>query len=112
MDISWVLPTLVAVATIGYFLNRTYLTNLAQRLANDAAFSDQEGDPLGTGLLAPFVEGDCLEGDKFADGVAALLQYAKQVNPDWILGVHPGGRLLSVRICEFLNLDPTRCFFV
>ncbi|MEP1520770.1 phosphoribosyltransferase [Ascidiaceihabitans sp.] len=46
------------------------------------------------------------------EAIDRLHKYAAKTSPSFILGVHTGGRLLSVLICERLGYAPDRCFFV
>jgi hypoxanthine phosphoribosyltransferase len=44
-------------------------------------------------------------------GIHDLAEYARAFNPSWIVGVHPGGRLLSVYIADKLSIPLERCLF-
>ena len=44
-------------------------------------------------------------------GIRDLAEYARDFNPSWIVGVHPGGRLLSVYIADKLSIPLERCLF-
>lgn len=44
--------------------------------------------------------------------VAALTEYARSVDPDFIFGVHAGGRLTSTLVCDALKVDQRKCGFI
>ncbi len=52
-----------------------------------------------------------LEGVYLSRAFNELASYAKQFKPDWIIGVHPGGRILSVLLTERLGLPRQRCLY-
>lgn len=90
------LVSLVALSYVGYIAfnmyNAVYRDN---RLAPEELSSALRAVPLNKLLLA----------------IHDLTEYARDFNPSWIVGVHPGGRLLSVYIADKLSIPLDRCLF-
>jgi adenine/guanine phosphoribosyltransferase-like PRPP-binding protein len=58
------------------------------------------------------IHGDRLSGNAFHGAIDKLVQFARLQNPDWIVGLHPGGRLISTYVAEQLGVAPDRCLFL
>jgi adenine/guanine phosphoribosyltransferase-like PRPP-binding protein len=57
-----------------------------------------------------FSTGDQIENVK--EAIASLIEFAREKKPDQIVGVHTGGRLASVLVCEALGLSSHKCGFI
>jgi hypoxanthine phosphoribosyltransferase len=110
----WALPLVVSmVAIAGYVKNRDRLLEIVRVLQNQKRFSAERDLPPRHAF--PLVSPDNLNEMKDSDlqrAVADIIAYAREYKPDWIAGVHPGGRLLSVIVGEQLGLSPDRCIYV
>ena len=110
----WVLPLIVsAVAIAGYVKNRDRLLEIVRVLQNQKRFSaDRDLPPR---YAFPLLTADRLNEMKDSDlqrAIAEIIAYARDFSPDWIAGVHPGGRLLSVLVGEQLRISPDRCIYI
>jgi hypoxanthine phosphoribosyltransferase len=110
----WLSPFLfVAVIGLGCWLNQEELFEIARSIQRQKAFSPiQKLTPRKQIRPLPFAAGDRLCGSLLTESIAQLKSYTELVKPDWILGVHPGGRLLSVLIADQLKFPSNRCRFI
>jgi hypoxanthine phosphoribosyltransferase len=46
------------------------------------------------------------------EAILALASYAKTFNPDWVIGMHVGGRLASVLVAKAAGIPKERCGYV
>lgn len=46
---------------------------------------------------------DLPSDETWRQSISELITYVKHENPDWIIGVHPGGRILSTFVADQLN---------
>lgn len=109
----WVLPFGMIISTLaGLWYLRDGIIEVGREVANRKIFVDA-GDIHGdaSSLDEPDTP-QVLGRDTFKEAVGSLIQYAREVKPDWIVGVHPGGRLLSVYVADALSMDSTRCAFL
>jgi hypoxanthine phosphoribosyltransferase len=112
--LSW-LPALfvVLIVAIGYFLNRDRLVQAARAATTKSAFSAELSLPSRDAFpLAPSAGQDKLEGHALQAALKELCSYAKRLKPDWIVGVHPGGRMLSVLLADAIEFPHDRCLFI
>lgn len=58
------------------------------------------------------IDGSELSGEYFDAALKRMVEYAKDYRPDWILGVHPGGRLASVLVAKTIGLTREKCIYV
>lgn len=94
---------------IGCYVNRDQIFQIARVLQNQKTFSTPAI------IKAPFVPADqsnAFDPTTLRDSIERLVLYARSVRPDWILGVHPGGRLLSVLVAEQLQLPRENCLYI
>lgn len=125
--LGWLLPLayifgppilVLCVVVFGYSLHRNRLFEISRGLHSQKAFAPESAlpsrasfDPVPVGNNA-LIGAPRLEGPAFSQALSKLISYARLVDPDWVLGVHPGGRLLSVVVAEQLGMPPNRCRFV
>jgi hypoxanthine phosphoribosyltransferase len=115
MDFLVWLPTIVMALVIafGCWVNQRKLFEIARAIQNQKAFSP-------TGILVPptyirplpTTVSKRFEGPILFEAINQLKSYAESVKPDWILGVHPGGRLLSVLVADQMGFPKERCRFI
>jgi hypoxanthine phosphoribosyltransferase len=43
--------------------------------------------------------------------IDGLVGYSKRIKPQWIVGVHTGGRILSAHVANILNFPENKCIF-
>lgn len=104
----WGTPiTIIVLMVTGFVANREFLTEVARRGFNAHVF-DRPPRAAETSSLHPLKAGR----DNLVDAIAELARFAKNQKPDWVMGVHVGGRLLSVALCDVLGIPPERCLFV
>ena len=109
----WLAPlVLVGVVGAGYYAHRHDLIELGRTLHNQKILFTSNQLLAPRAELPPVADIVSLSTSALNDAVARLIEYATEVNPDWIVGVHPGGRLLSVYMADKINLDASRCLFV
>lgn len=104
--------TIVLMIVFGFFYRKDEVFNIARALQNKRAFEP----PLPITSPAPLPqlpdELGALDKARLMSAIEELSEYAKSVRPDWIVGVHPGGRLLSVYIANRIKFPRDRCLFV
>ncbi len=61
---------------------------------------------------APSAEGDILDGEDLRSALSGLVNYSREVAPDWICGVQPGGRMLSIWLANELGLGSNRVLYI
>lgn len=110
----WIIPVLLSlIVIIGYVANYRYLFAVARKLKNGDVFSQVDAQKAATRLVwVKNLEGDRLEGETLRSALVALTEYAQEFKPNWIVGVHPGGRFLSTLLTERLNLSKRQCLYV
>lgn len=57
------------------------------------------------------VSEDSIDSEIWRSGIQKAVEYVREMQPDLIIGVHPGGRMLSVYIADILGFPPGRCIF-
>jgi hypoxanthine phosphoribosyltransferase len=101
------LIVLVAVA-VSCYRNRHELFQLAVAIHNNYAFS--HGDRA---EFAADLDEISSEDPRISQGgVQKLIEYARSLQPDWVLGVNTGGRVLSSQVCKAIELNLDRCRYV
>ncbi len=107
-------PLLVAVALGGWiYLNRAELFEIGRLLKSKTAFTPESALRTRESVEElPGTNKTSLEDQTLKQAISDLTAFAKRINPNWILGVHPGGRLLSVLIAEEIGVPGNRCLFV
>ena len=103
---------LVAAAATTYFIYRDDLIEIGRTLHNQKLLFTSERVLAQREELPLLDENAELTKPNLRDAVVKLVAYSKQLNPDWIVGVHPGGRLLSVYVADRIGLDQSKCGFV
>ena len=111
-QLYWLIPILsFALVLFGVFRSRGFLVEVARRAHNQKVFFERD-TPVRELESAPMVSGDVLSGEGLEKALYEIATFAKSQRPDWILGVHVGGRFLSVAITHLLGLSPKQCLFV
>src|ERR1700674_4116947 len=115
MIILALVPALLLSSIIfaGFFLYRDEIVSVARSLQNKNAFTPFSALPPREAV--PIIKSGT--GDEFAEmylgeAMSKLVTYVKAIEPDWLVGVHPGGRLVSVLLAEQVNFPPNRCLYV
>jgi hypoxanthine phosphoribosyltransferase len=104
--------TIVLIIVLGFFYRKDEVFDIARALQNKRAFEPPV--PITSPAPLPQLPDDLevLDRPRLIAAIEELSEYAKSARPDWIVGVHPGGRLLSVYIANRINFPPERCLFV
>jgi hypoxanthine phosphoribosyltransferase len=104
--------TIVTMIVLGFIFRKDEIFNIARALQNKRAFEPPL--PIASPVPRPELpeELGALDRDRVMAAIEELSEYAKSVKPDWIVGVHPGGRLLSVYIANRIKFPRDRCLFV
>src|SRR5262245_59808144 len=92
---------LCVVAGLSYYNNRAELFKIAQSVHNSYVFSMEDRAAMADSL--PFVPSQ--DPRIVNEALPNLVQYARELKPNWIAGVNPGGRVLSVQLIRELDLD-------
>jgi hypoxanthine phosphoribosyltransferase len=104
---------IIIVFGVGIFINRRQLFEIGRVLKSQKIFTPQVALPSRTRLpLAPTTNDDRLNVESLKEAIGNLIDFAKSKKPRWILGVHPGGRLLSVYVANEIQVPPERCLHV
>jgi hypoxanthine phosphoribosyltransferase len=114
--LPWIVPVSIsALAATGYIMHRHEVVEVAQGLRNRRLFS-RDGE-LQRGNRAPELAlgrpgQNRLVGPSLVEGVSALASYVERTDPDWVVGVNLGGRLLSAYVSNKIKISPERCLFM
>jgi hypoxanthine phosphoribosyltransferase len=104
---------LVVILVVGIFINRRTLALAVRTIHTEKAFSsDTPPIPRAQINLAPHGQVAAFDEETFKEGFEQLVRYAEETKPDWLLGVHPGGRFLSVLLAERLKIAGDRCLYI
>ena len=102
---------LVVIAAIGVVAGRKRIVALVHGLETRRVFAPPRREVAGlAGPISSDVQG--LKGTALAEALDELGAYARMMRPDWILGVHPGGRLVSAYVADLIGLDARHCLYV
>jgi hypoxanthine phosphoribosyltransferase len=104
------LPGIVFLGVVGIscYRNKSQLFIIAQAVHNHFVFSERNREAVADDLL----EVSPLDPQITKEGISSLVEYARQLNPDWIVAVNPGGRLVSTAVAIQMRIDPTQCLYV
>lgn len=107
--IIWI-PTLIllVVACCVYWSSRQHIHEVAQALHNSYVFSMADRSAMADGLESISSKDPRI----VSEAVPGLIDYARELNPDWIAGVNPGGRVLSAKLASEIGLDAEKCFYI
>ena len=104
---------IIVIVFAGYFWNRDQLFAVAVSLKNKKLFTEQSSLPTRHDRRLLSLSGDDrLDGGQLKKSVDDLVGYAKKIKPTWIVGVHPGGRLLSTFVGDQIGLPSYRCLYI
>lgn len=111
--LTWV-PAMgiMSIGAICLYIKRDEVIALARAVEARKAFSNLATLPARSQAPSPPAHLHGLHGLELREACDALVEYARGFKPDWILGVHPGGRLLSVYVGHLLGIPADRCLFV
>jgi hypoxanthine phosphoribosyltransferase len=104
---------LIGTVVVAYFYYRTAIYDVARSLQNKKAFTPFNALPPREAI--PVIKSST--GEEFArkylpDALSNLVNFTNAIAPDWIVGVHPGGRFLSVLLAEQIGFPANRCLYV
>jgi hypoxanthine phosphoribosyltransferase len=104
------IPGLAFAAAVGITLysNRTDIYAFARNVHNNLVFANGDRDELVRALS----EIESEDARIAQEAIPGLVGYARKLNPDWIAGVNPGGRMIASRLCKEIGLGADRCFYV
>lgn len=118
--LPFLVPTTITfVAVIGYLTHHGEVLKVVQGLKNLKVFTEDQ--VLQRRVHSPELPPELqsrphgqrqLEGAVLKEGIAALASYVKQRNPDWLVGVNFGGRLLSAYIANQIGFSAQNCLFI
>jgi len=115
MTVLFFLPAallFVVILAVGQ-RNRDYLFEIARSLQNQKAFAPENAlSPRDAIRPTPDSNREQLDGAALHEVLEELSAYVRLIKPDWIAGVHPGGRLLSVYVADQIDFPKNRCLFV
>jgi adenine/guanine phosphoribosyltransferase-like PRPP-binding protein len=104
---------LMGTLIVGYFRFRDDIFEVARALQNKKAFTPFSALPPRE--VIPMIKsstGEEFEKNYLPDAMSKLVKYANTIQPDWFVGVHPGGRILSVLLAESMGFPRDRCLYV
>lgn len=113
------LPVLISVvAVVGLWIDRESLAELARRTTAKKAFTPEKS--LRSRLSIPTVPATKpgnespkeFSPDTLREALDGMTNYVAQLKPDWIVGLHPGGRFLSVYVASQLDIHPRQCLYL
>lgn len=109
--VVWAAPAiLVVLIAVAVVTNRSFLAEAARRRYNAIVFRDR---PSYAALRATLhAMGDNTSVSDMTEPVAELALFCRNLQPDYVMGVHVGGRLLSTTVCDVIGLDRKKCLFV
>jgi hypoxanthine phosphoribosyltransferase len=112
--LPWLVPIVISMVVIsGYAINHAYVLAVARRLKNVKVFvSPTHQDIWDRVKGAKYINTNRLQGDALQEAIDALAVYVEGIKPDWIVGVHPGGRFLSVLLTEKLGMRREQCLYI
>lgn len=98
---------------IGFGLSWRSVWNAAKLVENRRVFIEAKARVRAQALQRSTpTEGSAIAIDALTDPLLQLTRYAQAYNPNWIVGVHVGGRILSAALTSLLSLKPENCLFV
>jgi hypoxanthine phosphoribosyltransferase len=101
------------VLTLVYVRHRQMLTEIAYGSLNKDLFTPD--DILlrrARDRLIPTEDFHNVSPKTTALAIEALSEYVKGLNPNWLVGLHLGGRLISVLVADKVGIPPEKCLYV
>jgi hypoxanthine phosphoribosyltransferase len=109
--LPWLIPVLLSCVVVGgYAFSHAYVLAVARQLNNRKVFS--ESQILPDDIYPKRSDEVTLRGSRLQEATEAMVFYARNMKPDWVVGVNLGGRMLSVLVADAIGLEPTKCLFV